>query len=64
MQALAETAADPIVWAATDPSFANRTGLVFGPGRVPADALADLPTPALRTAVANLTARSLAVALR
>lgn len=59
-----ETAADPIIWAATDPSFAGRTGLIVGPGRVPADALADQLTPALRAAVDSLTARTLAVALR
>jgi NAD(P)-dependent dehydrogenase (short-subunit alcohol dehydrogenase family) len=64
VQAPPEAAADPIIWAATDPGFANRTGLIVGPGRVPADALASSLTPALRAAAASLTARTLAVALR
>jgi NAD(P)-dependent dehydrogenase (short-subunit alcohol dehydrogenase family) len=64
VQTPSEAAADPIVWAATDPSFAGRTGLIVGQGRVSADALADQLTPALRSAAGSLTARTLAVALR
>jgi NAD(P)-dependent dehydrogenase (short-subunit alcohol dehydrogenase family) len=59
-----EKAADPIIWAATDPSFDHRTGLILGPGRAVVDGLTNLLTPDLRTAAASLTARTLAIALR
>jgi len=64
VQTPSEAAADPIVWAATDTELVGRTGQIVGPGRVPADALADPLTPVLRAAAAGLTARTLAVALR
>ncbi|PRY29584.1 short-subunit dehydrogenase [Pseudosporangium ferrugineum] len=59
-----EVAADPIIWAATNPDLAGRGGLVVGLDREPADALVQPLTPALREAAALLTARTLAVALR
>jgi hypothetical protein len=59
-----QTGADLIIWAATHPSLTDRTGLIVGPGHGSADAQANALTPALRTAVTSLTARTLAVALR
>jgi NAD(P)-dependent dehydrogenase (short-subunit alcohol dehydrogenase family) len=63
MQRPAAEAARSVVFAATDPSLADRTGVVLDPECRPSDTLTGGITPAVRAASLALTARALEATL-